>query len=273
MLPYREVWKTAKEPLSKRDPKIDRLRKMFDIDKRKSMAFLAAVMMVTSGAALGVGTFSYFSDTGQVNQNLFTAGTIDMKLSPNSDGAWSQSLSGTWGADNFAPGDTTQNKIWIKNTGSLGGSFMLADFVEGDNYDPELAQNIKVWIADGNESDVDNPNWQSWPSLDLGTLDEFIHWDATGASGDWDFILFADNGWTDKGEEDLSPNDTYSGTLLPTGDKMFFGMKFMFNDTMKDQSGLQGKTANFRLDLKVIHTDTPVTRGWTSTIPDIATSD
>jgi len=102
---------------------------------------------------IGGGAFAYFSDTETSEDNTFTAGTLDMQLSNNP--SWGDGVTATWVSPaNWAPGDTVEATLHIKNIGSIGSVNVFlkpTELVEIDNLTPESEptsspNNIADWI-------------------------------------------------------------------------------------------------------------------------------
>ena len=125
---------------------------------------LLSVASIAAAAALVIGaTFAYFSDTGSSTGNVFSSGTLDMKLSDGSE-TDQDSVSGTWGLAS-ASGDTFDSTLNIKNTGSVGANHVEFAFTNvvvnptpspGNNPTPPLDSVIEIttlaWDSDGNGS-------------------------------------------------------------------------------------------------------------------------
>lgn len=83
---------------------------------------------------LGYGTYSYFSDTEESTDNVFTSGTIDLQLS-NDGTIWTGGVTATWSISGWAPGDYYEDVLYMRNvgtTGALVGRFKGLDLVETD---------------------------------------------------------------------------------------------------------------------------------------------
>ena len=79
---------------------------------------VVAVLVALVGVAANSGTLAVFTDAAPSNNNTFTTGTLDLKLSDNNETDLdSVSTSVTFTA--MAPGDTVTDRIVPKNTGSL----------------------------------------------------------------------------------------------------------------------------------------------------------
>jgi spore coat-associated protein N len=81
-----------------------------------SAIFIIGLVATTAGA----GIYAYFSDTETSTGNIFTAGTLDLKVSHSSGGPWTDGVSGTWTLSNMKPGDETPlARVFFKNFGSI----------------------------------------------------------------------------------------------------------------------------------------------------------
>lgn len=81
---------------------------------------LASLLMI--GLVIGIagaGTWAYFSDTESVNENTFTAGTLDLKIS-NLDDESTTKL--PFEIENVKPGDSGSEKAKLKNEGNVAGT-------------------------------------------------------------------------------------------------------------------------------------------------------
>lgn len=75
---------------------------------------LASVAIVgVASATAGIGLFAFFSDTATSSSNLFSAGTVDLKVN-NAD-----SIGMFIGGSNMKPGDTFSGNVTLKNNGSI----------------------------------------------------------------------------------------------------------------------------------------------------------
>lgn len=102
--------------------------------------------MLTIALATGVGaygTFAYFSDSGESTSNIFTSGTLDLKLDGQDD------VSAIVSAGNFAPGDTTEGTLTLTNDGSISS-------YDGDGHTVtlDIAADVTATDADGGTTDM-----------------------------------------------------------------------------------------------------------------------
>lgn len=95
---------------------------MSEIDRR----ILTAVFVVGLVATIaGAGLYAYFSDTETSTGNIFTAGTMDLKLSHSGTDSWNDGVTATWTLSDMKPGDETPlASVFFKNFGSVASSTM-----------------------------------------------------------------------------------------------------------------------------------------------------
>ena len=74
----------------------------------KALIPLIVVLSVTIGF-----TISYFQDVEKAENNVFSAGTLDLKTN-DKDG-----VEAVWQAENMMPGDEVEGKIEFRNAGTI----------------------------------------------------------------------------------------------------------------------------------------------------------
>lgn len=85
---------------------------------KKKLLLLTLTLLLVAGMA-GAGTFAYFTDTETSTGNIFTAGTLDLKIK---DGGlyWSDGIAtAEWALSNMKPGDEAYGSVDLKNFGSV----------------------------------------------------------------------------------------------------------------------------------------------------------
>ncbi|PIR86014.1 hypothetical protein COU14_01210 [Candidatus Kaiserbacteria bacterium CG10_big_fil_rev_8_21_14_0_10_44_10] len=87
---------------------------------------LAMGMIVFAGAVLAAGTGAFFSSQAEATGNVFTAGTLDLKIAKDSNGnpvnGWLDAQNNSWNLTSLTPGGTPEESaVWLKNTGSVDG--------------------------------------------------------------------------------------------------------------------------------------------------------
>ena len=86
-----------------------------------SLSIIVAVVAIVVGE-----TRAYFSDSATSTSNSFHSGTLDLKLA-NSEGSYSDSITGSFDASDMAPGVTeTIGIVYLKNAGSVPGILSIS---------------------------------------------------------------------------------------------------------------------------------------------------
>jgi len=122
---------------------------------KKILISLMTISLV--GALIGGGIFAYFSDVETSTQNVFTAGTLNLKLTDTSDDG-TESENATWVFSNIAPGDTggggAGSGLTINNNGSLGGYLDLSSIAvaNAENYDATIDEAEAAVDADTSDA-------------------------------------------------------------------------------------------------------------------------
>lgn len=148
--------------------------------KKILISLLSLILVI---GLVGLGVFAYFSDTETSSGNVFTAGTLDLKVD-GQDGI-SQKIYLT----NLEPGDTGRSVIGLKNIGTLGNYLTLSGgwpLAEADGTEPtgfefthdvsanEFASTIHitlmVYAVDSNDNG----------QLDQEEIDAALAWPGTG---------------------------------------------------------------------------------------------
>jgi predicted ribosomally synthesized peptide with SipW-like signal peptide len=111
------------------------------------------------------GAFAYFSDTETSEDNVFTAGTLDLQVDKNPDGSVKEwvddsdsnfpTYNNIYGAlvDALKPGDTAHTIVGIKNAGTIDGTAYLTftnvvNYENGQN-EPEAAADATAGATEG----------------------------------------------------------------------------------------------------------------------------
>ena len=117
------------------------------------LASILAIILVAIG--VGAGTMAYFSDTETSENNIFTAGTLDL----TKDTVVGLPVSLT----NMAPGDSVSGSITLKNVGTLDGKlYGRTTYVEKDgptNPDDKTADQFaaKLMVTSWQEPGMGSP--------------------------------------------------------------------------------------------------------------------
>jgi spore coat-associated protein N len=84
--------------------------------------------ILASLALAGGATYATFTNLGTSSNNVFAAGTLDLKLA-NDAVTFSDDVTATWGGTNMAPnGSTVNGTLTLKNSGTVDASFVDLDF-------------------------------------------------------------------------------------------------------------------------------------------------
>lgn len=87
---------------------------------KKILGLTIAALLVIG--LVGGATWAYFSDTETSTGNSFVAGTLDLGLYNSDNSSSTGSVTGTFSALDWAPGDTDNGTIYVNNNGSLNSS-------------------------------------------------------------------------------------------------------------------------------------------------------
>ena len=196
---------------------------------RRTILFAILLVGLISAALLGAAIYAYFSDTAKSTENIFTAGTFDLKLS-NDGLTWTDDVSATWVAPAWCPGDELTATLNILNDGTMKIVTMKikpTDLVDVSG----LASQIFITDFTVAKPGKVMSHMESWMEPIFG-------------NGDGTFTLeeFATSPyWFYTGEED--------GAIDP-GDTGYVMFTFLFNPDAGDT--YQGTTCSFDLTINAI---------------------
>jgi len=84
---------------------------------------LSLLSIVSALAIVGGATFAFFSDSGTSTQNVFSSGTLDLKLSDDTPEIIQDDVTASFGASDLAPGDCTEaQELRLRNSGTVNGN-------------------------------------------------------------------------------------------------------------------------------------------------------
>ncbi len=131
----------------------------------KRTLVMSLLLLAVAALLAGLGTFAYFSDTANSTGNTFSAGTIDLVLS-NDGTTWGSGggndVSGTWTSPaNWAPGQTVDAFLYVKNTGSIDVNNILSKITLTQN-DGSLADMIDLVELNDDTSVGSGPFFVTW---------------------------------------------------------------------------------------------------------------
>ena len=203
-----------------------------------SIMAIALVMGIT-----GAGTFAYFSDTLASADNEFTAGTLILKAWDGD--SWEDGVTATWKSPaSWAPGDTCEATLYLKNAGTVPVEVAFADWTNpqwgGGNGSVNLLDKIEVvgwWdSASGYSEDFVPLFLNVFDANNDGSLSllELINGDSywPGSASPWEAVLW-DGAW---------PPVSTNPPLIPAGGEYGMKMRFQFmSDAGNDYQGAWGK--------------------------------
>jgi len=137
---------------------------------KKILGLSVAALMVMG--LVGGGTWAYFSDTEESTGNIFTAGTLDLCLYNTSNTSSTGSITGTFSASIWAPGDTINGTLYINNDGSIDMTsvnltFALSAITDGT---PTTVDDYNFTNDTDNLSKMIYISQAEWDSVSVGTL-------------------------------------------------------------------------------------------------------
>jgi predicted ribosomally synthesized peptide with SipW-like signal peptide len=92
-----------------------------------SRIITSILSIVTVVGLATAGTLAFFSDAGTSDNNIFSTGSLDMKLTDNNETAL-DSVSGTFGISGGGPGTTFTGNLEIKNVGTVSANHLEFQF-------------------------------------------------------------------------------------------------------------------------------------------------
>jgi spore coat-associated protein N len=137
---------------------------------KKILGLSVAALMVMG--LVGGGTWAYFSDTEESTGNIFSAGTLDLGLYNTSNTSSTGSITGTFSASTWAPGDTINGTLYINNDGSIDMTsvnltFALSAITDGT---PTTVDDYNLTSDTDNLSKMIYISQAVWDSVTVGTL-------------------------------------------------------------------------------------------------------
>lgn len=150
--------------------------------RKGNMTIFASILVIALVAAgVGMGTMAWFSDTETSEGNVFTAGTLDLKIDKNPAGdvfEWVDDpylpvIQDFYDVGKMKPGDYMIVIVGIKNFGNVDGratlQLQMPIQTDGGTDGALLGVNIDVVVSYGDKSDIGD-EWNAWTFVDSGTL-------------------------------------------------------------------------------------------------------
>src|SRR3990167_6946670 len=141
---------------------------------------LLSVASIAAAAALVIGaTFAFFSDEETSNDNLFSAGTLDLVLCDVDEGddpcpveeSILDSTTASFGAVDLAPGDSVgAGFVELRNTGSIDIAEVELDATAtqtGGGVDSTLADKLNLTVTKGSNNDCSSGTDDLTDDIDL----------------------------------------------------------------------------------------------------------
>jgi predicted ribosomally synthesized peptide with SipW-like signal peptide len=160
---------------------------------------LVSMMVIGLVATLaGAGLYAYFSDTETSTGNVFTAGTLDIKLA-DGDEAYSDGVTATWKSpSNWAPGESVPAELRIYNDGSVDADYLLFKDQTVVPLDPGAdGSDLRnaILITEFIEYRWDGSAWYVVCTNDLVAWEDWLYanhveWDSAGNDGKLTFREF-----------------------------------------------------------------------------------
>lgn len=153
------------------------------MQKMKMPIITSVIVIALIAAGLGMGTMAYFNDKETSVGNIFTSGTLDIKVDMDPDGAiedWQDNAPTMntydgvmWDISTMKPGDEIMVIVGVKNFGSIDGTadlhFIITGETDGDADGARLDSNIDIEVSYGDKSDIGDA-WDMWTYVTDGSL-------------------------------------------------------------------------------------------------------
>jgi spore coat-associated protein N len=207
----------------------------------KTKLVMALATSAAGAAMIAGGTFAEFSSSAATQTNTFSAGTLQLALSPDGGTNWGNhdaNVGATWvSPTNWAPGQDMTGTIKLTDEGSIGAKHVYFTFANVTDSKQLLSQIYVTSISEnfnGHAVTTDPATIASQIGVASGqplTLQEFVSHEY------YTFDPGSDNG----------------GYVLQPGNKQDYsltlGLKFN-DDGSTDQNVYQGATASFDMNLE-----------------------
>jgi hypothetical protein len=114
--------------------------------RTKRLAVIGGIVVTVLGAYLSTGATAFFTANGVIGTNTFTAGSLDIALTPEGPAATAISYA------NMVPGDSVTQPVTISNVGSVNFRYSMTSVAtnpDGRALKDELVFTIKTADAGG----------------------------------------------------------------------------------------------------------------------------
>lgn len=146
---------------------------------------LSGLSILASLALMGGATFAFFSDSGTSSGNVFSTGTLDLKLTDNNETA-QDTVTASFGSGSLVPGSCTGNQtLELKNTGTVAANHAevrVANSVTdaGSNASPDIDAFLRISVLTYDGGDVTS----QIPDTNGNLFKDLADWAATPAALD-----------------------------------------------------------------------------------------
>ncbi len=133
---------------------------------------LLSSVSIFASLALAVGaTFAFFSDEGTSNDNVFAAGTLDLKLSDDTPETDQDDVTASFGGTALSPGDSVSGQLRLKNTGTIAADHAEVAVVNtNSDLSTPLDEVLEITTLDYDSlsvlSQLSDNNGNGWIDLD-----------------------------------------------------------------------------------------------------------
>ena len=114
--------------------------------KTKRLAVIGGIVVTVLGAYLSTGATAFFTANGVIGTNTFTAGSLDIALTPEGPAATAISYA------NMVPGDSVTQPVTISNVGSVNFRYSMTSVAtnpDGRALKDQLVFTVKTADAGG----------------------------------------------------------------------------------------------------------------------------
>lgn len=80
---------------------------------------LSGLSILAALALMGSATFAYFSNVGTSTDNVFAAGTLNLKLSDDTPETIVDDVTASFGGTELGPGDSVSGQLRLRNSGTV----------------------------------------------------------------------------------------------------------------------------------------------------------
>jgi len=189
----------------------------------KKTLFLILAVILATGMIGGV--FAYFTDVETSTGNVFTAGTLDLKISDYNESPPRDGVSITWSMTNMIPGVsfTGPQHITLINTGSIPGNHVEISFSHEIHDEPDVESDTNKSSTTGEMA-----RWLQIITMTYHNVEFLGTWATSGHK----LVDVNGNGFIDLEDVTMPENAAVLDNLPPPptpGGETSFSMNLFFN--------------------------------------------